>query len=194
MDGLDMTRQEQDEAERAEEGDDTTLAKGRVGCCFFDPLTDKLSFLEDQQDSTGWDLTHLGAPALVLVVEGRRASRGPPNPRCALAVLSRLCSSQPCVRCLPCDPARCPLPAALAVQAVLPPSRQVCRPSCFSCAFVARGKVEQTGRRKLLHSGDPRGSGVQVPSDESSVNHPRRGLWHPLVLALLRDRSRPSAL
>lgn len=83
-DNLDMNPQEQDEAAGAEEGLDSlgegtllaiTAAKGRVGCCFFDPLTDKLSFLEDQQGSTGWDLTHLGALVLVLVVEGRRASR-----------------------------------------------------------------------------------------------------------------------
>ncbi|GAA5854993.1 hypothetical protein JCM9279_005715 [Rhodotorula babjevae] len=36
-----------------------TAAKGRVGCCFYDPVTDKLSFLEDQHDSAGWDLTSL---------------------------------------------------------------------------------------------------------------------------------------
>ena len=38
-----------------------TAAKGRIGCCFYDSVTDKLSFLEDQHDSAGWDLTSLSA-------------------------------------------------------------------------------------------------------------------------------------
>ncbi|BGP41924.1 hypothetical protein JCM10449v2_005921 [Rhodotorula kratochvilovae] len=36
-----------------------TATKGKIGCCFFDPTKDKLFFLEDQNDSAAWDLTHL---------------------------------------------------------------------------------------------------------------------------------------
>lgn len=38
-----------------------TAAKSKVACCYFDPASDKIFFLEDQQDSPEWDLTALGA-------------------------------------------------------------------------------------------------------------------------------------
>ncbi|GJN92911.1 hypothetical protein Rhopal_005953-T1 [Rhodotorula paludigena] len=36
-----------------------TASKGKVGCCFHEFDTGKLLFIEDQQDSTSWDLTTL---------------------------------------------------------------------------------------------------------------------------------------
>ncbi|BGP33912.1 hypothetical protein JCM10296v2_005721 [Rhodotorula toruloides] len=36
-----------------------TAAKSKVACCYFDPASDKIYFLEDQQDSSEWDLTAL---------------------------------------------------------------------------------------------------------------------------------------
>ncbi|CDR44185.1 RHTO0S09e00958g1_1 [Rhodotorula toruloides] len=47
-----------------------TAAKSKVACCYFDPASDKIFFLEDQQDSPEWDLTALAleqlAPKFVL--------------------------------------------------------------------------------------------------------------------------------
>lgn len=39
-----------------------TAAKGVLGCCYIDIETNKLSFLEDQRDSTEWDLCSLSMP------------------------------------------------------------------------------------------------------------------------------------
>ncbi|GAA5933957.1 hypothetical protein JCM10213_008486 [Rhodosporidiobolus nylandii] len=33
--------------------------KGKLGCCYFEPTSQKLFFVEDQPDSSNWDLTHL---------------------------------------------------------------------------------------------------------------------------------------
>ncbi|GAA5944527.1 hypothetical protein JCM3775_003284 [Rhodotorula graminis] len=56
-------QQEDDEVGERDEVEGGVLAitsvKGKVGCCFYDPVTDKLSVLEDQQDSADWDLTAL---------------------------------------------------------------------------------------------------------------------------------------
>lgn len=38
-----------------------TAAKGKVACCCLDPASDKIYFLQDQNDSSAWDLTALGA-------------------------------------------------------------------------------------------------------------------------------------
>ncbi|GAA5903012.1 hypothetical protein JCM8208_000429 [Rhodotorula glutinis] len=56
-----------------------TAHKGRVGCCFYDPVTDKLSVLEDQQDSASWDLASLHALLdLLLQLPAPAAARAPP--------------------------------------------------------------------------------------------------------------------
>lgn len=39
-----------------------TAAKGVLGCCYIDIETNKLSFLEDQRDSSEWDLCSLSMP------------------------------------------------------------------------------------------------------------------------------------
>jgi DNA mismatch repair protein MSH5 len=37
-----------------------TAVKGRVACCCYDGRDGKLYFLEDQEDSTSWDLAAMG--------------------------------------------------------------------------------------------------------------------------------------
>lgn len=39
-------------------------AKGKVGCSYYDAMTNKLYFIEDQRDSTEWDLCSLSMPSL----------------------------------------------------------------------------------------------------------------------------------
>lgn len=40
-------------------------AKGKVGCCYYDTMTNKLHFIEDQRDSSEWDLCTLSMPTSV---------------------------------------------------------------------------------------------------------------------------------
>ncbi|GAA5919798.1 hypothetical protein JCM6882_003420 [Rhodosporidiobolus microsporus] len=51
------------EAGHGGRGEGNSLAicatKGRVGCCYYDVEMNKLRFVEDQQDTSGWDLTTL---------------------------------------------------------------------------------------------------------------------------------------
>lgn len=65
------------EAGDADEGDDdedeqlvttsilaVNAAKGKIGCSYYDAMTNKLYFIEDQRDSTEWDLCSLSMPSL----------------------------------------------------------------------------------------------------------------------------------
>ena len=45
-------------------------AKGKIGCSYYDAMTNKLYFIEDQRDSTEWDLCSLSMPSLSLRCQG----------------------------------------------------------------------------------------------------------------------------
>jgi hypothetical protein len=67
-DGQDEEQESQ--ADEDDEGDGKSVLaisamKNKVGCCYFDAATQKLHFIEDQNDSGSWDLTNLSSPLAI---------------------------------------------------------------------------------------------------------------------------------
>lgn len=46
-----------------------TATRGKVGACYYDLMSDKLLFLPDQVDTSGWDLVRLGRSCFLTLEE-----------------------------------------------------------------------------------------------------------------------------